>query len=39
MAAGYKIAFIHFNNELRNILLVTKFIWKFIINLAFPLGL
>jgi hypothetical protein len=39
MAAGYKIAFIHFNDELRNILLVTKFIWKFIINLAFPLGL
>lgn len=38
-AAGYKIAFIHFNDEMRNILLITKFSWKIIMYLAFPLGL
>ena len=39
MAGGYRIAFIHFDDRLRNILLATKFIWKIILYLAFPLGL
>ena len=39
MAAGYRIAFIHMSDRRRNILLITKYIWKIIIYLAFPLGL
>ena len=39
IAAGYRIAFIHFDDKQRYILIVTKIIWKIIIYMAFPLGL
>lgn len=39
MAIGYRIAFIRMDNRMRNILLVTKFIWKLINYLAMPLFL
>lgn len=39
MAIGYRIAFIRMDDRMRNILLVTKFIWKIINYLAMPLFL
>jgi len=37
MAIGYRIAFIRMDNRMRNILLVTKVIWKLINYLTMPL--
>ena len=39
MAMGYRIAFIRMSNVMRNILIITKYIWKVINFLAFPLFL
>jgi len=39
MALGYRIAFIRMDNRMRNILLITKYSWKIVYYLAFPLFL
>lgn len=39
MALGYRLAFVRMNDRLRLILLVTKYIWKLVNYLAFPLFL
>lgn len=39
MAIGYRIAFIRMDDRMRNILLITKFVWKIINYLAMPLFL